>query len=143
MPDVFTKKKRSAVMAAIRSRSNKDTEMALLAVLRKNRIKGWRRHVDLPGRPDFTFRTQKVVVFVDGCFWHGCPLHGHIPKSNRTYWARKIKHNKSRDRAVGQRLRHAGWKVVRIWEHNLKYTDRVARRVEGALLMRSRRSISR
>jgi len=80
MADVFSKTKRSAVMAAIRSRGNKDTEMKLAAITRTHGITGWRRHLPLPGRPDFAFRKERVAVFVDGCFWHGCPLHGHKPR---------------------------------------------------------------
>jgi len=66
MPDVFSKSKRSAVMAAIRSKGNKDTELAFLKLLRAGGIKGWRRHAVLPGRPDFVFRRQRVAIFVDG-----------------------------------------------------------------------------
>ena len=73
MPDVFTKEKRSEVMSLIRGKGNKETENALLALLRQNKITGWRRHLPLPGKPDFAFQKQKVAVFVDGCFWHGCP----------------------------------------------------------------------
>ena len=68
MPDVFTKKKCSQIMAAIRSRGNKATELKLATILRTARITGWRRHQPLPGRPDFVFRRQRLAVFVDGCF---------------------------------------------------------------------------
>ena len=73
MADVFTKKKRSAVMAAIRSHGNKDTELKLISIFRGHGIKGWRRHQPLPGKPDFVFRRERLAVFVDGCFWHGHP----------------------------------------------------------------------
>ena len=81
--DVFTKKKRSQVMAAIRSRGNKDTELKLATILRAAHITGWRRHQPIPGRPDFVFRRARLAIFVDGCFWHGCPKHGRKPGSNR------------------------------------------------------------
>ena len=100
MADVFTKKKRSQVMAAIRSRGNKDTEVKLAAILRASGITGWRRHQALPGRPDFAFRRERLAIFVDGCFWHGCPKHGRKPTSNRTYWLPKLRRNRERDAAA-------------------------------------------
>ena len=119
MPDVFTKTKRSQVMAAIRARGNKDTELKLAAILRAARITGWRRHQPLPGKPDFVFRSQRLAVFVDGCFWHGCPKHGHNPKSNRAYWLPKLRRNRERDAAISRQLSVAGWTVIRLWEHQL------------------------
>jgi DNA mismatch endonuclease, patch repair protein len=83
MPDVFTKKKRSQVMALIRSRGNRDTEIKLASLFRAARITGWRRHQPLPGRPDFIFRRERLAIFVDGCFWHGCRWHCCMPKSRR------------------------------------------------------------
>ncbi|NJL26105.1 MAG: hypothetical protein HC902_13685 [Calothrix sp. SM1_5_4] len=79
MADTLTKKKRSAVMAAIRSRYNRSTELTLIAIMRENEIKGWRRGRPLPGRPDFVFPRQRLAVFVDGCFWHGCRWHCRMP----------------------------------------------------------------
>ena len=70
MPDVFTAAKRSAVMARIRGRGNKDTELRMMALLRAHGITGWRRGQKLFGKPDFVFRRERVAVFVDGCFWH-------------------------------------------------------------------------
>ena len=71
-------------------------------------------------RPDFVFRKERVSVFVDGCFWHGCPIHGTRPKGNRAFWRKKITANQTRDRRVHRTLRKAGWKVLRIWEHSLR-----------------------
>ena len=87
------------------------------------------------GKPDFTFRRERVAVFVDGCFWHGCPRHGTMPAGNRAFWQAKLARNAERDRAVTRALRKAGWKVLRIWEHDLaaKHWPRVARRMERAL----------
>src|SRR5438093_6790598 len=104
MPDVLSRGKRSKVMAAIRSRGNKDTELKLAASLRASRINGWRRHQALPGRPDFAFRRERVAIFVDGCFWHGCPKHGRKPGSNRTYWLPKLRRNQERDATVERAL---------------------------------------
>lgn len=119
MADVFTKAKRSQVMSRIRGRGNKDTEVALIRIFRAERITGWRRHTSLFGRPDFTFRRERVVVFVDGCFWHGCPLHCRMPATNPAFWSSKLAANKARDKTVSVTLRKTGWRVVRIWEHDL------------------------
>ena len=119
MADIFTTKKRSDVMSRIRGRGNKKTELALLRLLRKLRIIGWRRHVRMSGNPDFVFREARVAVFVDGCFWHGCPRHGHFPQSNRAFWRNKILRTKERDKRISATLRKNGWTVLRIWEHEL------------------------
>jgi DNA mismatch endonuclease (patch repair protein) len=107
-------------MAAIRSRGNKDTELKLASILRAARITGWRRHQPLPGQPDFLFRRQRLALFVDGCFWHGCRWHCRMPHTNRRYWQAKISRNAARDRATNRQLRRAGWRVLRIWEHSLR-----------------------
>jgi len=133
--DIFTKAKRSEVMGRIRSSGNKETEGALAKVLRRHRISGWRRQADLFGKPDFTFRAQRVAVFVDGCFWHGCPRHGTHPRQHRRFWERKLNGNRARDRRVNRALRAKGWRVVRIWEHAL------AKRNEARLVKRLRRAL--
>jgi DNA mismatch endonuclease (patch repair protein) len=130
MADIFSKKKRSSVMAAVRSRGNKSTEARLVALLREWKMRGWRRGSKLPGSPDFVFAGSRVAIFVDGCFWHGCPRHGHYPRSNAAFWRAKIERNRRRDRRVARALRRAGWSVMRIWEHAL------ARKVEGTLRAR-------
>jgi DNA mismatch endonuclease (patch repair protein) len=119
MADVFTKAKRSLVMSRIRGRGNKETEVALAKLLRRHGITGWRRHYHIFGRPDFAFPKQKLAVFVDGCFWHGCPRHSNMPVNNRVFWKKKLSANKLRDRLVARTLRLQGWWVLRIWEHDL------------------------
>lgn len=119
MADVFTKAKRSEVMSRIRGSGNKGTELALAKLFRKHGVTGWRRNQPLFGKPDFTFRRQRVVVFVDGCFWHGCPIHFNMPVNNQAFWERKLEANKERDRLVTQTLRKKGWRVIRVWEHDL------------------------
>ena len=131
--DVFTKKKRSQVMAAIRSKGNKATELKLASILRAAHITNWRRHPPLPGRPDFAFRRARLAVFVDGCFWHGCRWHCRMPQDNREYWQRKISRNAIRDRATTQVLRRAGWQVLRIWAHSLRSPEIVIRRITSQL----------
>jgi DNA mismatch endonuclease (patch repair protein) len=138
MPDIFTKAKRSAVMALIRGSGNKDTELRMIALFRAHGITGWRRNAHVFGRPDFVFRHERVAVFVDGCFWHGCPKpkHAPLPKTRAEWWAAKLARNKSRDREVTRRLRREGWRVVRVWECDLARTEfshRVVRRILRAL----------
>lgn len=84
--------------------------------------RGFRYRVDhriapLRRRADIAFPGRKVVVFIDGCFWHGCPEHGTIPKSNREWWIEKLRGNAQRDRETDALLSADGWRVVRIWEH--------------------------
>ena len=133
--DVFTKAKRSEVMSRIRGKGNKATEQTLVKLFRAHGITGWRRHYPIIGKPDFAFPKHKLAVFVDGCFWHGCPKHATQPKGNRRFWADKLGANKSRDRKVNRELRAKGWKVLRIWEHDLKLARQpyTVRRVERAL----------
>jgi DNA mismatch endonuclease, patch repair protein len=119
MADVFSSRKRSEVMSRIRSRGNKDTEIAMIRLFRSHRITGWRRGKPLFGKPDFVFNEAKVIVFVDGCFWHGCSKHSKAPKTNSVYWYEKIQRNVKRDRQVSNALRTSGWRVVRVWEHDL------------------------
>ncbi len=136
MPDVFTKAKRSEVMSRIRGRGNRATELALAKLLRAAGITGWRRHVALLGRPDFTFRKPRVVIFVDGCFWHACPTHATMPANNRAFWRKKLTGNQTRDRLVTRTLRKNGWRVVRIWEHELRRPARVLARLGRLLEMK-------
>lgn len=119
MTDVFTKTKRSQIMASVRGHGNKATEEALVKIFRKNLITGWRRRIKLFGNPDFVFRKHRVVVFVDGCFWHGCPKHKSNPATNREFWERKLSRNKIRDRLVTRMLKKREWIVFRIWQHEL------------------------
>lgn len=175
MPDVFTQAKRSEVMSRIRSRGNKDTELALASLFRRYGVTGWRRQKEIRGRavlprgpklpaatqrrptfrvktrngisdgassrrllrvrPDFVFPKLRLAVFVDGCFWHACPIHATRPRNHAAFWRKKLAANQARDRQVNRVLRAAGWRVLRIWEHAL------AKNSEGRLLARLRRSL--
>jgi DNA mismatch endonuclease (patch repair protein) len=117
--DVFSKAKRSQIMSRVRARGNERTELALIGVFRRHGIVGWRRGVRVFGSPDFLFPKHRVVIFVDGCFWHCCPDHGTQPTSNRAFWAKKLLRNIARDRIVNNALRKRGWRVIRIWQHDL------------------------
>jgi len=109
MADIFTRKKRSAVMSAIRSRGNAATELLLIALFRAHGITGWGRGASLQWKvaglkvkafrvnPDFVFRAQRLTVFVDGCCRHGCPLHATQPKTNAVCWRK----NEARQRVDG------------------------------------------
>jgi DNA mismatch endonuclease, patch repair protein len=135
MPDVYTKAKRSEVMSRIRGSGNKDTELALIKIFRRHSITGWRRHQDVFGKPDFLFRRNRLALFVDGCFWHGCPRCYKRPKSNRKFWDAKIARNRERDSLVNRELRRLGWRVIRIWEHDLALRgDASARRIFSSLV---------
>ena len=123
-------------MAKVKGRGNRSTEVKLAGILRRNGIKGWRRHLPLQGKPDFAFHAEKLVIFVDGCFWHGCPKHCSIPVKNHAYWANKISRNRSRDRKNNRILRENGWTVIRIWEHSLKYETRILSRLRRYLNIR-------
>jgi len=165
MADVFTPEKRSEVMSRIRGRGNRDTELKLAKLFRQHHITGWRRHLKLrleaeictttlknsetntqPSklrgyprqryvRPDFVFPRSRVVIFVDGCFWHSCPEHLTIPKSNQDFWQKKLTSTKLRDRMVNQSLVKSGWQVIRIWEHDL--ADQCVQRVLDALSLKA------
>lgn len=114
---------RSTAMARIKHRNNKSTEIPLRMALVRARLSGWRANYKLiTGCPDFFFERRKLVVFVDGCFWHGCPRCGHIPKSNGRFWATKIKLNKRRDKKTANALRAQGYRVLRIWEHEITFS---------------------
>jgi DNA mismatch endonuclease (patch repair protein) len=138
MTDTFSKRKRSSIMAAVRSNGNKETELKLAALFRKHRVVNWRRHQPgVRGRPDFIFRKQRVAIFVDGCFWHGCRKHCRMPKANREYWMVKIAQNRARDRLIGRELRREGWSVIRIWAHALAQPRQVISRINSVLRERT------
>ena len=112
---------RSKTMSAIRGKNNRTTELCFRMALVRAGIKGWETNAeDLAGKPDFFFRKKRVAVFVDGCFWHGCPKCGHYPKTRSSFWKAKIVRNKERDKKNRRELRKNGIKVVSIWEHSLK-----------------------
>ncbi|HKW28866.1 MAG TPA: very short patch repair endonuclease [Verrucomicrobiae bacterium] len=135
MADIFNKQQRSALMSRIRSHGNAATELRFIRLLKSSGITGWRRHYRLIGKPDFVFPKFRLAVFVDGCFWHGCPRCYSEPKSNRAFWRRKISANRDRAVAVKRELRKSGWRVFRIWQHELKAKNqpRLFRRLEGSL----------
>jgi DNA mismatch endonuclease (patch repair protein) len=118
--DTFSKSERSRIMASVKSRNAKSTELKFISLLKENGITGWRRNYPLTGKPDFVFSRCKMAVFIDGCFWHGCARHCRMPSSNVNYWNTKIEKNKIRDKKITKALKMKGWQVIRIWEHEIK-----------------------
>lgn len=137
-PTTFGGLSRSSLMSLIKGKGSKTTEMKLSRLLQEARLKGWRRHLPLPGKPDFAWLQSKVAVFVDGCFWHGHDCGRNLtPKSNAERWREKILKNKKRDRKVVRELRNEGWSVIRIWECELaKNPDQCLRRIKRVLTLR-------
>ena len=103
-------------MSKQRSKGTKP-ELLLASELRRRRFKVIENDITLPGRPDLVLPNQRIAIFVHGCFWHGCPKHGTTPKHNRKWWKAKIENNKKRDMRNARKLRHLGWSVYQIWEH--------------------------
>lgn len=119
---------RSEMMARIRSRNTAPERVARMALVGMG-MKGFKTNVrDLPGTPDICFPDQRIALFIDGCFWHGCRIHFRMPKSNIGFWASKINANRSRDQASLRLLRSIGWRVARIWEHELQRGKPTARK---------------
>ncbi len=107
-----------------------------MGLFRRHSITGWRRHQPVFSKPDFVFPKLKVAVFVDGCFWHAGPIHATKPRNNAAFWRKKLATNRARDRQVNRSLRAAGWRVLRIWEHELAGCNeaRLIRRLQRFLL---------
>lgn len=116
--DVMTPEQRSRCMSHIRGRNTKPE----LLLRRALWAKGYRYRINskLPGRPDLIFSRKRLAIFVDGCFWHGCPIHGTFPKTNSAFWKKKIQGNIERDNRVNRELERAGWEVLRFWEHEVE-----------------------
>jgi DNA mismatch endonuclease, patch repair protein len=113
-------KLRAKTMGAIRGVGNRTTEVLFRLAMVRSGIIGWNvRPKGIIGNPDFVFSNKKVVVFVDGCFWHGCPKCGHIPKTNTPFWTSKIDRNRARDDKVTQKLAIEAFRVLRFWEHEI------------------------
>ena len=120
MADVFPLEKRSEIMRKVKSKHNHSTELRLIAFFNTNGIKGWRRNYPITGKPDFIFPKLKTAIFADGCFWHGHDCRNTRPEQNKEYWAKKRERNQKRDQEVTETLTQKGWKVVRIWECEIK-----------------------
>jgi DNA mismatch endonuclease, patch repair protein len=130
--DVLTPQQRSYNMARISGKNTKP-EMALRRALWSLGLR-YRIHLPLPGRPDIVFPRVRLAIFVDGCFWHRCPVHSKRPKTNAAFWEKKIAGNCERDARVNATLQSAGWSVLRCWEHDVEQDPtKTVRRIVRAL----------
>lgn len=124
-------------------RANRKTDSRPETALRRELFRRGRRYRKNPAlrtsagliRPDIVFLRERLAVFVDGCFWHSCPLHGNSPRTNAGYWGPKLQRNRERDMLVTAALESDGWTVIRVWEHDS--TAEAALRVELALRERT------
>lgn len=136
MTDTLDSDTRSRVMAQVRSQDT-GLEKRFRHLLDEAGISGYECNPrTVPGCPDLVFSRAKVAVFVDSCFWHGCPRHVRRPGSNSEYWQQKIDRNVARDRRVRAQLRRAGWSVLTVWEHEMRRSPcnpvrRLARKLEA------------
>lgn len=135
--DHVSKTVRSSIMRAVKSKGGRSTERKLRSAIASQGISGWKTNVEeLPGKPDVVFIRERLAVFVDGCFWHGCPKCYRRPRSNRSYWDAKVARNIERDRRQRRKLRTLGWSVIQLWEHDFKVSSsaalkRINRRLEN------------
>jgi DNA mismatch endonuclease, patch repair protein len=114
-------------------------EVAVRSILHRRGLRFRKRHtIKLGGRrwtqPDVVFRRERLAVFIDGCFWHRCPLHGTNPRLNTLYWGPKLDRNVRRDRDTDEQLAQLGWVVLRAWEHEApaNVADRIMAAVSAA-----------
>lgn len=118
MTDVLTPEQRRKCMSTIRCKNTKPEKRVRKALWSKGLR--YRLGYKIPGNPDLVFVSSRIAVFIDGCFWHGCPDHFNQPQTNADFWKTKIEKNIARDRLVDQELSRMGWKVFRCWEHDVK-----------------------
>jgi DNA mismatch endonuclease (patch repair protein) len=122
-------------MASIKGKHGKSTERKLRMALMRAGLRGWRLHPHgIPGKPDVYFPETKLVLFVDGCFWHGCPKCGHIPHTNSEFWQAKFIRNQERDILNTRALKKLGMNVIRIWEHSLTNHLSTTKAIDGIRL---------
>lgn len=133
MVDTLTQKQRRFCMSQIRGR-NTGPELKLRKALWSLGLR-YRVKNNLPGKPDIVFPSIRLAVFVDGCFWHGCPEHFQIPDANKKFWQDKIERNIHRDKQVEIQLKNEGWTIIRIWEHDIrKSLDKCVRSIKRIVL---------
>ena len=132
MTDSVSKKTRSLIMSHIKSK-NTVIEKVFRYFLWKEGIR-YRLNSKLFGKPDISIKKYKLVVFIDSCFWHGCKEHCRIPHSNTKYWKEKINRNIKRDNEVSQYYVNNGWKIIRIWEHQINDAREIQKSIKKILL---------
>ncbi len=137
MADVLTKQQRSYCMSQVRGRNTK-LEVTIRKLIWQ---KGFRYRIEhgLKGKPDMVFPFYNVVVFIDGCFWHSCPKHYRPPSTNKKFWNEKISKNKERDNKINIHLKKEGWRVIRVWEHDVnKGPEKTANKIIKFLLKKNK-----
>lgn len=140
MADRVDKETRSRVMSSVKNKNTR-LEQSLVTILENAGVTGFLRYAKgLPGTPDIAFMKRKTAVFLDSCFWHGCPKHLRRPSSNRSYWEAKIEKNIKRDRRQRAALRRLGWSVLRIWEHDLKNPLKIIKKISRGLEQRNNKN---
>ena len=129
MTDVLTKEQRSYNMSQIKGRDTKP-EISLRKLLFRKGARGYRTRYKLNGKPDIVFSKKKIVIFIDGCFWHKCPKCFIEPETRKKFWKEKLNGNVKRDREVNRLLEKEGWKVLRFWEHQIrKSAEKAAKKI--------------
>lgn len=120
MTDTLSSSDRKKTMRAVKA-SGTSLERIIWSMLAGMGINGWKKNdKSLPGKPDIVFYEEKIVIFIDGCFWHACPICDKpLPQSNSKYWKAKIEKNRIRDIENTKKLKQLGWTVIRIWEHEI------------------------
>ncbi|MGP4060239.1 very short patch repair endonuclease [Halobacillus sp. H74] len=118
MADIMTSEQRKRTMSRIKARSRLEDKVSKALW---NKGYRFRKNVSkLRGTPDIVIQKYKVVIFIDSCYWHACPVHGTIPKSNTKFWRDKFERNKQRDQRDNQFYKEKDWHILRVWEHDLK-----------------------
>ncbi|MFA6550954.1 MAG: very short patch repair endonuclease [Patescibacteria group bacterium] len=119
MADSISKKKRSEIMSRVRSKDSK-IEIEFRKKLWKSGFRYGKNSTKYFGKPDLMLLKYKTVIFIDSCFWHGCKKHCRLPATNKKYWFAKINSNKKRDKGVNKYYKKYGWKIFRVWEHDIR-----------------------
>lgn len=127
--DTVSKQKRSEIMSRIKSRDSK-IETLFRKELWKLGFRYRKNSGKYFGKPDIVLKQRKAVIFVDSCFWHGCKRHCRIPTVRKNYWTQKIVRNVARDKEVSRHYRKQGWKVFRIWEHEMLNIEKTMHRIK-------------
>lgn len=128
--DIFSKKKRSEIMSRVRNKDSK-MEISLRKALWAEGFRYRKNDTNYFGKPDIVLPKYKTVIFIDSCFWHGCPEHYSAPATRKEFWEKKVARNKERDQEVNIHYKKEGWNVIRVWEHELnkglaKVIDRIS-----------------
>lgn len=128
MADSVSKQKRSEIMSRIKSKDSK-IEIDFRKQLWNAGFRYRKNAKNYFGKPDIVLKKYQTVIFIDSCFWHGCKKHCRIPTANKKYWVNKISRNKLRDKQVDRYYKISGWKIIRIWEHNLKQINHIKKTI--------------